>query len=112
VSITTPPKPSVQHIGPLSNPRIQTRFFPARDVSVAVVMPEAVACKMFDDMPLWDDDTTWINQELSVAHTMSTLIRCEEINLVAVQVSNTSLTDVEYSSAHLELRVMVTDQMF
>jgi len=112
VSITTPPKPSVQHIGPLSNPRIQTRFFLARDVSVAVAMPEAVACKMFDDMPLWDNNTAWINQELSVAHTMSMLIRCEEINLVAAQVSNTSLTDVDYSSTHLELGVTVTDQMF
>ena len=75
-------------------------------------MPEAVACKMFDDMPLWDNNTAWINQELSVAHTMSMLIRCEEINLVAAQVSNTSLTDVDYSSAHLGLGVMVTDQMF
>ena len=75
-------------------------------------MPEAVAYKMFDDMPLSDDDTAWINQELSVAHTMSTLIQCEEINLVAVQVSNTSLTDVDYSSTHPELGVTVTDQMF
>jgi len=47
-------------------------------------MPEAVACKMFNDMPLWDDETAWINQELSVAHTMSMLMWCEEINLVAM----------------------------
>jgi hypothetical protein len=47
-------------------------FFPACDISVDVVTPETVACKMFNDMSLWGDDTGGINQELSIAHLMST----------------------------------------
>ncbi|CAD6268197.1 unnamed protein product [Miscanthus lutarioriparius] len=50
-----------------------------------------------------DRRAAWINQELSVAHTMSTLIRCEEINLVAAQINTYSglLQQLAHSREHM-----------